>query len=231
MVRYLDAVENREAGKLFNVCRQPPAWHTVGAPVISEETNDGIPTEWHFTQIAMTRNEYTMDFANTGNTNDYGVADNDCVPTFGGSKHPGYALFNNDEWFDSHPAEAALRDTYPGGPAGRTKRWVEGVGLVVAEGNSTRAATADELKEELPFDSCADESCSREMEALKNLVRSVREEAELASLPPTSPSEAPVESATPVVEDNGLAAAQAGRPESGSGRVLAQPRQTGGAYV
>jgi chitinase len=230
MVRYLDAGENGKAGRIFDVCRQPPDWRVVGAPVISEETNDGIPTEWHFTQIAMTRNEYTLDFINTGSPTDYGIEDNDCVPTFGGAKHPGYALFNDDDWFATHAAEAALQDTYPGGPAGRTKRWVEGVGLVVAEGNSTRVATSDELKKELPFESCADERCSREMEALKRVVQDMREEAELASLPPTSPSEAPVESATSVVE-NDVLVTPAGQPESGSGRVLAQPRQTGGAYM
>jgi chitinase len=112
-----------------------------------------------------------LEFANLGNSPDYGIADNDCVPTFKNAKHPGYALFNNDIYFDTHADEKALQPTYLLGPSGVTKRWVEGVGLVVAEGNSTRVATPKELQEELPFESCADKTCSREMEALKRVVQ------------------------------------------------------------
>jgi hypothetical protein len=59
MVRYLDLVENRNAGKLFNVCR-PPNYHVRH------------------------------------------------VPTFKNAKHPGYALFNNDIYFETHAGEKAL---------------------------------------------------------------------------------------------------------------------------
>lgn len=133
MVRYLDSVENRNAGKLFNVCR-PPIYH-VGHESISELIGPkNVPTEYYFSKIVMTRSAYTLEFANLGNSPDYGIADNDCVPTFKNAKHPGYALFNNDIYFDTHADEKALQPTYLLGPSGVTKRWVEGVGLVVARG-------------------------------------------------------------------------------------------------
>lgn len=230
MVRYLDAIENRIAGSLFDACRRPPDYHVAHESISELIGPRNMPTEYYFSKIVMTRSAYTMDFANLGSSPDYGIADNDCVPTFKGAKHPGYALFNNDKYFDTNPAEKALQDTYPLGPSGITKRWVDGVGLVVAEGNSTRVATPKEVQDELPFESCADESCSRELEALKSVIRTVREQSEIESMPPTAPSRASVESATAMVgEEAVVTSAAAGRPESGSGRVLAQPRQTGGA--
>jgi chitinase len=230
MVRYLDAIENRNAGKLFYVCRAP-GYHVAHESISELIGPQNVPTEYYFSKIVMTRSAYTLDFANLGSSPDYGIADNDCVPTFKGAKHPGYALFNNDKYFDTNAAEKALQPTYLLGPSGITKRWVEGVGLVVAEGNSTRVATPKELQEELPFESCADETCSREMEALKRVIQTVREQSEIEAAPPTAPSRASVESATPVAEEVVVTAAVAGRPESGSGRVLAQPRQTGDAYL
>ncbi|OBT51788.1 hypothetical protein VE04_07381 [Pseudogymnoascus sp. 24MN13] len=198
MVRYLDSVENQNAGKLFNRANRPK----------------NVPTEYYFSKIVMTRSAYTLEFANLGNSPDYGIADNDCVPTFENAKHPGYALFN-DIYFDTHADEKALQPIYLLGPS---------------EGNSTRVATPKELQEELPFESCADETCSREIEALKRVVQTMREQAEIDATPLTSPSEVSVELATPVTGDDALVA-PASQPKSGSGIYLAHPRQTGVSHV
>ncbi|KFZ19543.1 hypothetical protein V501_00623 [Pseudogymnoascus sp. VKM F-4519 (FW-2642)] len=86
------------------------------------------------------------------------------------------------------------------------------------------------LQEELPFESCADETCSREMEALKRVVQTMREQAETDATPLTSPSEVSVELATPVTGDEALVA-PASQPKSGSGIYLGHPRQTGVSHV
>ncbi|KAI0159376.1 family 18 glycosyl hydrolase [Pestalotiopsis sp. NC0098] len=230
MVRYLDQAENQDAGGLFDKCRQPPAWHADHTTEIEQVTKN-VPTEWRVTKVAFTRTAYTMNFAGIDGYTDYGIEDNECVPTFNGAKHPGYALFNNDTWFDTHDDEKDLQAVYKQGPSAipaSKKRWIDGVGLVVEDASdSSRLATPEEMREELGFEACGDQGCSREMRALERVVGAVREQVELDALPPTSPPEAPVPSPTPVAIDaQGLAAASP-PSQPGSGSLFSHPKQTG----
>ena len=94
--------------------------------------------------------------------------------------HPGFALLNEDRWFDNHQAEAQLTDSWKKqGLRPRTKRqdgWFEELGrLVVADANSTRLATPEELKAWFGFGECGDDTCSRELEAFRTVVATMRE--------------------------------------------------------
>jgi chitinase len=61
------------------------------------------------------------------------------------------------------------------------------------DGNSSRVASPEELRWEFGFDSCSDDSCSRELQALRAISETVRED----SLLPTKPSSVNAE-ATPI---------------------------------
>jgi chitinase len=231
MVRYLDEVENRDGGGIFDKCRQPPQIEDVHRTTTEVRGGNGVTTTYSITKIQMTRKEFTLEFPNLPAKADYGLADNEeCVPAINGVKYAGYALLNTDNYFNTHSNEVQYQPVWASGPSAVSKRWVDGVGLVVGEGNFTRRATQEELRAELPFEECSDEMCTREMEALQKVVDTLKAEAEKASRPLTSPSEAAVEAPTPaVVED--VVATPARQPESGSGMVIEQPRQTGGAFV
>ncbi|KAF4772862.1 putative glycosyl hydrolase family 18 [Colletotrichum scovillei] len=208
MVRYLDLVDNREAGKIFDKCRQPPVASDMHSTTTVINPDARVPIEWHLTKVALSRLVWELDFDGLpDDSDDYGVADNICVPTINGVKHPGYALLNEDEYFDTHAAEAALRATWPNGPA--QKRWVEPAGLVVEGVNSTRVATPEELRDHLGFDECTDSSCSREIEKLKDVARTFRDKAERAA---NSPAEAPAPEATPVHEHSVVQAVPPSQP-------------------
>ncbi|KAI0543568.1 hypothetical protein F4679DRAFT_590358 [Xylaria curta] len=119
---------------------------------------------------------------NSGPDADDGLDTNVCVPTFKCAKHPGYALFNISQWFNSHASERALRPIYLRGlsdiPASK-RRWVhDEVSLVFVDVNSTRKATPEELRDSLNFDTCADGKCTREMKVLRSVVHSARAEVE-----------------------------------------------------
>ncbi|KAI0437594.1 hypothetical protein F4803DRAFT_537994 [Xylaria telfairii] len=179
MVRYLDASENQRAGALFR-CGRPPNWNVARSSETVIEMNN-IDTKWQVSKIMFTRTAFTMEFP--GLDADDGLDTNVCVPTFNGANHPGYALFNNDQWFNNHAAEKALQPIYPKGPSaipkGQKRRWVDDeVGLVFVDANSTRKATPKELRDSLNFDTCADDRCTREMKALRSVVDSAKAEVE-----------------------------------------------------
>ena len=122
-----------------------------------------------------------MDFAGLDTPADNGIPENECAPTLNGEKHPGFALLNTDEWFNANPGELVLVGDYANAPP--TKRnWIEGRRLVVIARNSSRVATPEELRREFGFDSCSDDMCGRELEALKTVTGAVKE-----ALSPTRP--------------------------------------------
>ncbi|KAI2635311.1 hypothetical protein GGS21DRAFT_489974 [Xylaria nigripes] len=226
MVRYLDGKENRLAGKVFDKCRQAPDWHTGHTSTITVTTK-GIETEYEVTGITFTRTAYTMAFPGLDGDDD-GIESNECVPTFKGKKHPGYALFNNDTWFNNHADEKALQDVYKKGPSAipAQKRWIDdGVGLVFTEVNSTRLATPEELRQHMGFATCGDDKCTREREALRALVDMVRAEAEetLLQSETSSPPSVPALS-TPEISDVKQRGVMLSLP--GSGREHVAPKQT-----
>ncbi|GKT46778.1 uncharacterized protein ColSpa_06959 [Colletotrichum spaethianum] len=157
-----------------------------------------VPVEWHLTRVALLQLVWELDFAGLPDDFDnYDVANNICVLMVNGVKHPDYALLNEDVYFNSHAAGAALQDTWPNDPA--QKRWVESAGLVLEGANSTRVATPEELRDHLGFEESADNSCSREIKKLKDMARNFRDKAERAA---NSAAEAPAPGLTPVSEHN-----------------------------
>ncbi|ROW01932.1 hypothetical protein VMCG_05588 [Cytospora schulzeri] len=237
MVRYLPADENESAGRLlFKVCSKAPEWDTIDLST-SREVNrrarrDNV-TIWSFYKKIFTRSAYTMAFAGLNGYADDGLDDNPCAPTQNGVRHSGYALLNEDVWFDK-PANLDEKDYQPEylkGPAGAARRsWVEPVGLVVVENNSSRVATTHEIRDEFGFDDCADDKCTREIGALKAIIKAEKvEAATLAASFSTVPQTDAVP--TPAVAPVGHVDETAGSVtvnQPGSDFVqLEWPRQTG----
>jgi chitinase len=174
-LRYLASVSNHKAGNLFNKCGNGPV-RTLDNPVesITKNGRRGIETTYTKYRAVFTRKLFTMDFAGLDTPTDDGIPENECAPTVNGVKHPGYALLNTDGWSNANPGEFALVGEYANSPP--TKRdWIEGRGLVMIGGNSSRVATPEELRREFGFDACSDDVCSRELEALKAITGAVRE--------------------------------------------------------
>jgi chitinase len=146
-----------------------------------------------------------MDFAGLDSPADDGIPDNICAPTFdagdgrGNIKHSGFALLTTDDWFHAHAAEANLNGLYDQAPPNR-RSWVQGRGLVVVGSNSSRAATPEEFRRELGFDSCGDDECSRELLALREVTDTMKE-AIMPSRPVGVAAEATPESEGVVVRE------------------------------
>ncbi|GKT95396.1 glycosyl hydrolase family 18 protein [Colletotrichum tofieldiae] len=188
MVRYIDLIDNREAGKIFDKFRQPPVASVVHTTSTIIGPDARVPVEWHLTKTALSRLVWKLDFAGLpDDSEDYGIVDNICVPTVNGEKHSCYALLNEGIYFNSHAAETILRNTWPSGPA--QKRWVEPAGLMMEGANLTRVETPEELRDHVGFDE------------LKDVGKNFRDKAERAA---NSHAEAPVPEPTPVSEHNNV---------------------------
>ncbi|KAI8631443.1 family 18 glycosyl hydrolase [Xylariaceae sp. FL1651] len=232
MIRYVASKANKDAGNAFNKCGQGPV-RTEDHLVESIEHGRRADTTWTKVRAVYTRKRFTLDFAGLANPADDGIPDNECAPTFEvngvNAKHPGYALLNSDPWFSAHADELALVNMYAGSPPRRRRRWLEKDGrLVFVDANSTRAATPEELRREYRFDECADETCTREIEALKTVVGVVREEVF-----PTRPKDVDAEATPHFVEvgdhTTGKDEEQATSREGSRSFESDIPRETGGA--
>lgn len=205
-IRYIDADVNEAAGRgLFNVCPRIGPHRTEDHEAVSETKRGRATTTYTKVRAVFTRRRFTMDFAGLDSPADDGIPGNICAPTFdagdgrGNIKHPGFALLTTDDWFHAHAAEANLNGLYDQAPPNR-RSWVQGRGLVVVGSNSSRAATPEELRRELGFDSCGDDECSRELLALREVTNSMKEEF-MPSRPVGVAAEATLESEGVVVRE------------------------------
>lgn len=223
-IRYIASNDNKEAGRLFDKCGQGPRFSRDNS-LESTERNRRAETTWTKVRAVYTRKRFTVDFNGLPNNPDDGIPANPCAPTFQvngvNAIHPGYQLLNTDGWFTNNAAEQALTPGYASSP---TKRdWIEGRGLVLVGQNSSRVATPEELREELGFDECADDKCTRELEALKKVIGAVKEEVS-----PTVPVAIGAEATLVNASDDDGARNEASMP--GSNFVEPDfPRETGRA--
>jgi chitinase len=105
---------------------------------------------------------------------DNGLKDNPCQP-FGQKDaqgnlidNRGFALLNEDSWFNRNPAAKALTAGWKGSPNWkRDDASLNLEELVVIEANSSRRLTGRELQEELGIYRCEQEDCKKEMDILR----------------------------------------------------------------
>lgn len=205
-IRYLASAQNNLAGKIFDKCGQGPA-RTLDHPLESITYGGRRRVETTYTKYraVFTRLRFSLDFAALDSPADDGIPSNPCIPTVQGVVHPGFQLALTDEWFLTNLAEGAYAANYANVPAKRD--WIEGRGLVMIDGNSSRIATPEELRQEFGFDSCSDDSCSRELKALRAVTDAIKEDSSLPQIPalPTKPSDVDAEATPGAVNDTTVA--------------------------
>lgn len=176
-IRYVASLDNKNAGNLFGGCPKLGPHRTEDNSIISEQkVGRRATTTWTKVRAVYTRQRFTMGFGVLAVPADDGIPDNPCAPTFMGAKHPGYALLNEDQWFNNNQAEAQLTALYASPPTRKKRDWIDDRGLVIIEGNSSRVATPEELRQEYGFESCSDDICSREIAAMKAILANIKEE-------------------------------------------------------
>lgn len=196
-IRLLESADNSRAGSLFGGC--PGVAHydydNTHMPLVTKRARRGGNTIYHSVRANFQRVRFTMDFSNLQlNLADDGLTDNICQPTINGVRHPGFALLNGDLWFGAHPQEAGLTAGWAKGAGRKREDGGEEVGrLVYVDANCTRPASQDELRALFGFDECSDDTCSRELEALKVVAASVHE-----AVSPSSPVEIETEATVAV---------------------------------
>ncbi|KAI4600107.1 hypothetical protein KJ359_001209 [Pestalotiopsis sp. 9143b] len=210
-IRLLESADNSRAGSLFGGC--PGVAHydydNTHLPLVTKRARRGGNTIYHSVRANFQRVRFTMDFSNLQlNLADDGLTDNICQPTINGVRHPGFALLNGDLWFGAHPQEAALTAGWAKGAGRKRDDGVEEVGrLVYVDANSTRPASQDELRALFGFGECSDDTCSRELEALKAVAQSINE-----AVASSSPIEIETEATQAVssVQSDGVPSSQPG---------------------
>ncbi|KAI0437933.1 family 18 glycosyl hydrolase [Xylaria telfairii] len=185
-IRLLQSKDNHNAGNLFQGCPRVADYDLVDdhTRITRGPGRRAFDTVVHQVRAVYNRKRFTMDFQGLQGLPDDGLEDNECQPTINGVAHPGFALLNEDQWFIAHPAEQ--QSTAGWAKAGRRNSdWLEGLDkLVIVDSNSTREASPVELRATFGFEDCADDTCSRELEALKAIVETMKERAS-----PTAPVE------------------------------------------
>ena len=147
-IRYLAAAQNGPAGKCFDRCGQGPI-RTLDSPIesIARPGRRGTPTTYTKYRAVFTRSRFPLSFAGWDSPADNGIPSNPCIPTVQGVVNPGFQLAIGDEWFATNVAKLAHTSNYASSP---TKRdWIEGRGLVMIDGNSSRVATPDSFDRNL----------------------------------------------------------------------------------
>ena len=224
--RYIEFNQNNAAGKLFDLCEkaaESSLEQSIGESIENPPRGSGRrKTKWIQQRMWYTRDVYTVNVLRDPGLADDGLSDNECVPRQPGQAddyHKGYALLNGDPWFNTHLAAANLRDGYAAAPNFK-RDWVDdGPGLVYVDANSSRPATPEELRGELGFDSCSDDSCERERKALRDIIVAVRDDQVLDEESLSAPVEAPAEA---------TAAASLGDSDLGGNEPPSQPGHAAG---
>ncbi|KAK8082816.1 glycoside hydrolase family 18 protein [Apiospora saccharicola] len=188
-IRLLESKDNQNAGTLFGRCPRVADYTTDNhaTRITRGPGRRAFDTVVHQYRAVYNRRRYTMDFVNLQNLPDDGFEANPCQPVIDGTSRAGFALLNEDQWFIHHEDEAEMTNSWRRPRlrhrAKRQDDWVDELGcLIVADANSTRLATPEELKAWFGFDKCGDDTCSRELEALRAVVTTMREHAH-----PTAP--------------------------------------------
>jgi chitinase len=173
-VRLLDGVVNGKAGNLWKGCPKLAASSDSKGNTRTIKGKN-IQTKVISVKRFFTRSVFSMGFANKNDPDgDNGLKDNPCQP-FGQKDaqgnpidNRGFALLNEDSWFNRNPAAKALTAGWKGAP--NWKRDDSSLNLeelVVVGANSSRRLTERELQEQLGIYRCEQEDCRKEMEILR----------------------------------------------------------------
>ncbi|KAI0206817.1 hypothetical protein F4808DRAFT_466759 [Astrocystis sublimbata] len=179
-IRFSPGDENGRAGSLFRLCPKQVSIETVGRATMDhiEIACQGRNTEVWIETVQVVDTVLNLHFSNMPNLVDQGIPDNPCWPETL-VDDPGFALNFNDPWYNrvANQPRKMYTQYYPAPPGpqftnnkvnqpGWDKRDIQPDDIYVDQGNTSRRITDEELLEDFGLLKCADEECSRELEAL-----------------------------------------------------------------
>lgn len=123
--------------------------------------------------------------------NDKGLSANDCYPRGNpANDYQGFALLNNDPWYDGRAAARALTAGYRNEPPANAKKrkrsWVDPEQIVVVGVNLSRRTTGGELRDKFSLLRC-------ESDGYKDELREYADDSAVPYGPPVDEVHAPVD--------------------------------------
>jgi len=185
-IRFCDGSDNQKAGRLWqrfcpHIAERETFKPEDGSNSLGQEINRGRTTITVRCTATYTRKTFHLDVP--GAAPPFAVDQNDCRPAQ--PDDPGFALLTTDPWYalPAHDQYTQYTPRYFNNHA-RRDIWFDPETIVFDDGNSTRKATDEELRDQYGFIRCSDDSCSKEMEDLG--IESAVHVAPSASLPATA---------------------------------------------
>jgi chitinase len=200
-VRLINGDENGNAGQLWKSCPKVAQRNDIDAETSTEHGAGRIDTVWTKVKAVYTRKAFSMRFRNLVNPDgDDGLQLNQCQPeqlNANGNRfdHRGFALLNEDSWFDRNPNAKQYTAAY--GQAPNFKRrdldWLDPDQISVVDANSTRKATDKELRHDFGLIRCTDQECSQELADLniKSALRYASPQSTPIDVPATATATTP----------------------------------------
>ena len=112
-IRYLDGTENGRIGNKWQ-CKEIPERHDTNERIHSTVGDDKTTTTYTDRTAVYTRTTYRINPVVADPDNDDGIGGNDCYPrgVDNDKRYQGYALLNNDPWYNGNAAAVGYQARY-----------------------------------------------------------------------------------------------------------------------
>lgn len=188
-IRLMDGTQNGNAGQLWRRCSAIAERKDVDTAFWESVGSDRTTTKYTEVKAIYTRTTMRIQFSNFVDAADDGLQENACQPQQKDVDHRGFALLNDDPWFNGKPEARALTRSYLDNPNFK-RDWIDPDQIAVMEANSSKRITDEELKKDFGVIRCASDGCEKELADLPP------DAAEVYGPPPDLPVQASVTSST-----------------------------------
>ncbi|KAF2022761.1 glycoside hydrolase, partial [Setomelanomma holmii] len=161
-IRYLDGTENGNVGNIWR-CKEIPQRHSTRSVEHSNIGPDGTTTFFTDWTGVYTRTAYRINPVVADVNGDDGISANDCYPrgVDNDNRYQGYALLNDDPWYDTR--DKGYQAGYKRDPVNAKRNWLDPEDIVFVADNSSRRITDEEYEElqhRLGFAKCSSGDCN-----------------------------------------------------------------------
>lgn len=189
-IRLMDGTQNGDAGQLWKGCPNVAAHEDIDTVYSNEVGSDNSRTEYTKVRAVYTRTTMRINFDRLVQPdNDDGLERNVCQPQQQGVDHRGFALLDDDPWFDGKAAAKALTEGYKDTPKFK-RRWIDLDQITAVEANSSKHVTDEALKKDFEIIRCVNDGCGKELTDV------LLDAAEIYAPSPHVPVQVPVTSST-----------------------------------
>lgn len=189
-IRLMDGSQNGLAGSLWRGCPRIASINDINTVITTIPGPDGTETVSTRMKALYTRTTMQIEFERLVQPdNDDGLQVNVCQPQQQGVDHRGFALLNDDPWYDRNPNAKQLQAAYLGNPNFK-RSWIDPDQIAVMEANSSKMMTDEERKNDFESIRCARDGCEGEWADLPS------DAAVVHAPPPNLPVQAPASAST-----------------------------------